>query len=67
MKFVIFQDEKTLKLATAEEWSSLQERYKFKGADPRYIDIDLSLFNALQTSSASGQIQTFLRELYNGN
>lgn len=67
MKFVIFRDEERLKLATADEWIDLQTNYKFKNAKPKQIDIDLALFNALQSSSASGQIQTFLRELYNGN
>lgn len=67
MKFVIFHDEGRFKLATADEWFHLEERYKFKGSSPRQVDMDLSMYNALQNSSAVGQIQSYLRELYNAN
>lgn len=67
MKFVIFRDEGRFKLANADEWLHLEEKYKFKGSDPKRIDMDLSMYNALQNSSASGQIQSYLRELYDAN
>ena len=67
MKFVIFRDESKFKLASADEWSYLEERYKFKDSGPRYMDMDLSMYNALQNSSVAGQIQSYLRELYDAN
>jgi len=67
MKFVIFHDDGRFKLAPADEWSELSSKYRFKGANPKTIDMDMSLFNALQDSSVSNQIQSYLRELYDGN
>lgn len=67
MKFVIFHDEGRFKLASADEWLYLEGKYKFKGKNPKSIDMDLSMYNALQNSSAAGQIQSYLRELYDAN
>lgn len=67
MKFVIFRDQNRFKLATADEWADLEDKYRFKNAEPKRVDMNLSMFNALQSSSASGQIQSYLRELHNGN
>lgn len=67
MKFVIYRDDGRFNLAPADEWSDLSSKYRFKGAEPKTIDMDMSLFNALQYSSISNQIQSYLRELYDGN
>lgn len=67
MKFVIFRDGSRFRLAPADEWEDLSSKYKFKGANPKTVDMDMSLFNALQSSSVSNQIQSYLRELYDGN
>jgi len=67
MKFVIFRDEGKFKLASSDEWLDLEEKYKFRGSDPRHVDMDLSMYNALQNGSAAGQIQSYLRELYDAN
>lgn len=67
MKFVIFRDEGRFKLASADEWFDLESKYKFRGSDPKQIDMDLSMYNALQNSSVAGQIQSYLRELYDAN
>ncbi len=67
MKFVIYRDKNRLCLAAADEWINLSSKYKFKDADPKTIDMDMSLFNALQSSSLSNQIQSYLRELYHGS
>lgn len=67
MKFVIYHDRGRLCLAAADEWMDLSSKYKFKDAKPKTVDMDMSLFNALQSSSISNQIQSYLRELYNGN
>lgn len=67
MKFVIFRDDGKFKLADADEWFHLEEKYRFKDSGPRYIDMDLSMYDALQNSSVAGQIQSYLRELYNAN
>lgn len=67
MKFVIFRDGPRFCLAESDEWIELSSKYKFKGADPKTIDMDMSMFNALQNSSISNQIQSYLRELYDGN
>lgn len=67
MKFVIYRDKSRLCLATADEWVDLSNKYNFRNADPKEIDMDMSLFNALQSSSLSNQIQSYLRELYHGD
>ena len=67
MNFMIFRDGVRFCLAPADEWEDLSSKYRFKDARPKTIDVDMSLFNALHDSSVSNQIQSYLRELYNGN
>ncbi len=66
MKTVIYLDEGYFKLADIDEWIGLMNRYDNRKWKGKTIDLDLSLFNALQ-HSFSRQTQSFLRELYDAN
>lgn len=66
MEYVIYLDQGYFKLASIDEWIQLSTRYRLKHADPKVVDVDLSLFNAMQ-GSISQQAQSFLKELHNGN
>jgi hypothetical protein len=66
MRTVIYLDEGYFKLADIDEWIGLMRKYNNRKLRGKILDIDLSLFNALQ-HSISRQSQSFLRELYDAN
>lgn len=65
MKSVIYIEDGYFKIADIDEWVLLSSKYHLP-SQRKIVDIDLSLFNALQ-HSYSTQTQAFLRELYDGN
>jgi hypothetical protein len=65
MKSVIYIEDGWFKLADMNEWIELSNKYRMP-LKRKIIDMDLSLFNALQ-HSYSRQSQAFLRELYDGD
>jgi hypothetical protein len=68
MKSVIYLEEGQFKLVTMQDWLSLLERYKFKASQTaKYIDMDLSLFEAMTGYAFTKHAQNVLRELYYGN
>lgn len=66
MKTVIYLDEGYFKLASEDEWVDLISKYHNRKWKGKFVNLDLSLFNALQ-HSLGRQTQSFLRELYDGN
>lgn len=68
MKSVIYLEKGQFKLADIHEWHDLINKYRFKAVrTAKYIDMDLSLFNAMSNHIFNRHAQNVLRELYNGD
>lgn len=68
MKSVIYLEDGLFKIVDVREWEDLINKYRFTAADTAiYIDIDLSLFNAMTGHCLTRHAQNVLKELYYGN
>jgi hypothetical protein len=68
MRSVIYLEKGQFRITGLQEWLDLINKYRIRAADTaKYVDIDLSLFNAMSGYSLTRHAQNVLKELYYGN